>query len=230
MSAFTPAVRKKIPGRVALYGVGGSGKTVWALAIARGMVGPAGKIALADTEAGTALQYARKTPFSHLEINPPFAPQKVQMAIDDAVKGGFDVIIIDSISHFWNGPGGVLTIVDTNKSKWGAGSPAHDRLVQAVLTCPIDIIITMRAKADTVIENNVPKKIGMTYIQRADSLEYEVGWIGYIDLDTHSLKIEKQRGMPELDQAIVPMAESVGLGEQIGAYLAGAPTPTEESA
>ena len=227
MTAFQPAVRAKIPGRVMLYGVAGSGKTMWALKVARGMVGPDGTIALADTEAGTALQYADKTPFAHLAINPPFSPQKVQMAIDEAVKGKFDAVIIDSISHFWNGPGGVLTIVDTNKSKWAAGSPAHDKLVQAILTCPIDIIITMRAKADTVIENNVPKKIGMTYIQRADSLEYEVGWIGYIDLDTHSLKIEKQRGMNELDQAIVPMGDAVALGKQIGAYLAGAPDKAE---
>lgn len=218
--SFQPAVRGRVPGRIGLYGVAGSGKTLAALRLARGMH-PDGRIAVGDTEAGTALIYADRTPFDHLVISPPFEPRKVPQLIRTAAHEGYDVLIIDSVSHFWNGPGGVLTIVDTNKSKWGAGSPEHDKLVQSILTSPIDIILTMRAKADTVIENNVPKKIGMTYIQRGDSLEYEVGWLFYVDLDSHSLKCEKQRGMPELDGAIIPAADIGATGARIAAWLRG---------
>lgn len=219
--SFQPAIRKRVPGRVGLYGVAGSGKTRTALELARGLVGPDGKISVADTEAEKALFYANDEAFSHLPINPPFSPIKVRQAIELAIKNEFDVIVIDSISHFWNGSGGVLSIVDNDKRGWAAGSPQHDLMVQAILTAQIDIVLTMRAKAETIMEKGVPKKVGMTYIQRADSLEYEMDFIGYIDLQSHAMKIEKQRGMPDLDGALVPLGGAREIGERIAAYLAG---------
>lgn len=219
--SFQPAVRKRVPGRVAVYGVAGSGKTRTALELVRGLVGPEGLIAVLDTEAEKALFYADLEVFSHLPVNPPYVPSKVTKAIDLAVKEGFDALVIDSISHFWNGDGGVQSIVDNDKRGWAAGSPAHDRMVQSILLAPIDIVLTMRAKSDTVMEKGVPRKVGTTYIQRKDSLEYEVDFIGYIDLQTHAMKIEKQRGMDDLDGAHVPVGEARSIGERISAYLAG---------
>jgi KaiC/GvpD/RAD55 family RecA-like ATPase len=103
--------------RLAIAGPSGSGKTYSALLIARGLVGPEGRIAVIDTERGSASLYADLTPFDVAELAPPFTPERYVEAIRAAEKAGYDAIVIDSLSHAWAGPGGILDLHDAAAAK-----------------------------------------------------------------------------------------------------------------
>jgi hypothetical protein len=234
--AWKPAVKSAAKARIAIYGVGGSGKSLSALMIARGLVGEEGTIAVLDTEGGTASIYADRFDFSTIVMNAPFATTRFRDAVDNASAAGFDCLIVDGISPFWDGPGGVLELVDLGKKRgggWADGTPAQQIMQQAISTCPIHIILTMRAKSDTVIEmvngKATPRKVGMKYVQR-DSIEYEVSWLFYADKD-HSLTIDKQRGMEELDGITIGAdtrqrpEPAEALGGRIRAWLSEGTTP-----
>jgi hypothetical protein len=116
-----PAVREKIGLLFGIAGASGSGKTFSALTLARGIANGSGKIAVIDTEAGRALHYApppgQKSDaakgtfdFLHLDFQPPFTPERYIEAIRAAEDAGATVIVIDSMSHEWNGEGGCSDI------------------------------------------------------------------------------------------------------------------------
>src|SRR6187402_3403106 len=104
---FTKAQRKNAKLRLAIAGPAGSGKTTAALKLATGL---GGKIAVIDTEHGSASIYADLTDFDTLEIHPPYAPEKFIEAISVAEAAGYETIILDSITHEWNGAGGCCDI------------------------------------------------------------------------------------------------------------------------
>ena len=110
-----PAVREKIGLLFGIAGASGSGKTFSALLLAKGIANGTGKIAVIDTEAGRALHYAPtksgveqpgKFDFLHLDFQPPFTPDRYIEAIRACEEAGATVIVIDSMSHEWNGEGG----------------------------------------------------------------------------------------------------------------------------
>lgn len=178
---FKRATRKKVKLRLSIAGLSGSGKTWSSLEIASGMF-PSGKIALLDTEAGRGSLYAEDFIYDSLLIEAPYAPEKYIKAIKDAERSGYDVLIIDSLSHAWAGDGGVLSIVERAggqfQNGWKKGTPEHNALVEAIVQSKIHIIATMRSKADYVVEMNekgkhAPRKVGLAPIQR-DGLEYEM--------------------------------------------------------
>jgi hypothetical protein len=113
---------------IALAGPQASGKTTSALRLASGIVSiTGGKICLIDTENGRALRYAKNFKFNHLPFDPPFAPLRYLEAVEAAASAGYgdgDVLIIDSMSHEHEGPGGVLEmheqfLQDKCGSDWG---------------------------------------------------------------------------------------------------------------
>lgn len=114
-------------GRRFLIGLGGgtgSGKTLSALLLAIGLAGRDGKIAVVDTEDGRALEYApspgkkpdfRGTfPFSYTLLGEPYTPARYQEYISAAaaIVGQDGVVIVDSMSHEHEGPGGLLEMAD----------------------------------------------------------------------------------------------------------------------
>jgi len=115
-----PAVREKIGLLFGIAGASGSGKTLSALMLARGVCGSEGKVAVIDTEAGRALHYAPKPgtkgdgmrtfDFLHLDFQPPFTPERYIEAIRACEEAGATVIVIDSMSHEWSGEGGCSDI------------------------------------------------------------------------------------------------------------------------
>jgi AAA domain len=199
MSGFQRAVKTSAKARIGLYGVSGSGKTMTALRIARALVGPDGKIALLDTEGGSASKYADLYDFDTVTMRKPFHPDRFGKALDAAVAAGYDVFVCDGASPFWDGDGGVMAIVDEDKKRgggWAKGTPAHNLLVDALLMSPIHVIVTMRAKNEVVIEKDdrgrtTIKKVGVKPIQR-DTLEYEFDLVLYLDTD-NSATVEKSR-------------------------------------
>jgi hypothetical protein len=193
---FKPAQRKRAKLRLGIAGPSGSGKTYSALIIANGMA-PWSKIAVIDSENGSAELYAHLGDYSVLTLEEPYAPEKYIDAIRTAELSGFEVIIIDSLSHAWNGEGGILdqqgkaaeTKYKGNSwAAWREFAPKHNALVEAILKSPNHIIATLRSKTEyaQVSEDGkiVVRKIGLAPIQR-DGLEYEFSV--FLDLSTEHI-------------------------------------------
>jgi len=158
------AQRTKTQALVAIWGGSSSGKTYSGLEVGRGMAGPDGKIGLIDTENDRALHYAGKfgsesgVPWDHLSLTPPFSPDRYMEAFQAfEYAGGYSVIIIDSISHVWEGEGGVLDMADEKANrkmgqlgKWKLPKSAFKRMYNMIMRSPIDVIFLMRAKTSAV--------------------------------------------------------------------------------
>lgn len=146
------AQRKGTPALIALWGPSGSGKTYSAIRVARGLVGPAGKIGLIDTENRRAEFYADLAGgWDHLDLQPPFGPDRYTSAFQEFEKaGGYGCVIVDSMSHVWEGEGGVLDIANRNSSpgliKWNAPKMAYKRMLNNLLRAPFHVIFCVRAK------------------------------------------------------------------------------------
>jgi hypothetical protein len=191
-------VRSKL--RLALAGPAGSGKTMSALKVAKGM---GGKVCIIDTERGSGDLYANLYDYSVISLDPPFKPDIAIEAIHAAERAGFDVIIIDSLSHFWSDEGGLLDQADKMQSSgknrftmWADLTPQHRRLVNAMLNSPKHIIGTMRSKQEYVMDvddkgKSSVKKLGLAPVQR-DGMEYEFTVFFDVSQD-HYAKATKDR-------------------------------------
>jgi hypothetical protein len=180
MKQFNKAERSNCKIKMAVQGPSGSGKTYSSLLVAYGLTKDWSKIAVLDTENGSASLYSHLGSYSVLNLAAPYSPEEYIDAIDTAVKQGFECLIIDSLSTEWNGVGGILdihgNIPGNSFTAWAKVTPRHNAFVQAILQSNIHIIGTMRSKTDYVLsEKNgkqVPEKVGMKPVQREDS-EYE---------------------------------------------------------
>jgi hypothetical protein len=197
MSGFQKATRKKAKLKLAITGSSGSGKTYGALRLASGM---SEKIAYIDTENSSASLYSDRFNFDVLDIAPPYNHEKFVEAIKMAVNGGYEVVVIDSASHFWEG---VLAYKDAldkrggnSYTNWNEAGNKFKGILDAVLQSPIHIICCMRSKMDYVLETNekgkqVPRKIGLAPIMR-DNIEYEFTTVFDVTMD-HNTKTSKDR-------------------------------------
>lgn len=189
--SFHKARRSAAKLRVGLCGTAGSGKSMGALLVALGIEGP---IAVIDTENSSAELYAHMGDYDVCVLQAPFTPQKYTDAIHAAERAGYNVIIIDSLTHAWAGEGGLLDMKDniTKNSKssnsftaWKDVTPLHRGLVEAMLQSPSHIIATMRSKTEYVIDTDdrgrsFPRKIGMAPVQR-EGMDYEFTLVFDID-------------------------------------------------
>ena len=170
---FAPAVKTESKLRLAFTGPAGAGKTYSALSVATSLV-PGGRVALLDTEHGSAAKYADIFTFDTATLESPFHPDRYAEAITAAAKAGYDVLILDSMSHAWTGEGGMLDVVNeiararykgNTFQAWKDGGVIQNRLVEAVLAAPIHIIATMRSKTEYSVGTDdrgkmKPEKIG----------------------------------------------------------------------
>jgi len=182
---FTPrkAEKKRVKLKMAVQGPSGSGKTWGALSLAKNLW-PESKICLIDTENESASLYADSFEFDTIPLHPPFHTDSYIAAINAAVKGGYDVVIIDTITHQWDGDGGILRRKEEMDRRGGNSftnfatfTPEHERFKNAILQSPIHVIATMRSKQEYALQANdkgkqTPVKIGMAPIQR-DGMDYE---------------------------------------------------------
>lgn len=200
---FQKASKKQVKARIAIDGPSGSGKTFTALTAATALADQ-GKIAVIDTEHGSASLYSDAFAFDVLELA-NFSPETYTHAIHAAERAGYAVIVIDSLSHAWEGEGGALDLADdaTRRQKtpnsytaWKEVTPIHRKMVDAILSSPAHIVATMRSKMDYVQEKDANgrttiRKIGLAPVQRA-GMEYEFTLVGDMDLD-HTIVISKSR-------------------------------------
>lgn len=196
---FKKAERKQARLRLALAGPSGSGKTYSALQMAMGL---GSKIAVIDTEHGSASLYADAAEFDVMELHAPYTPERYVEAIQAAEAAGYDVLIIDSYSHEWTGPGGCLEINDETAkarfkgntwSAWSETTPRHRKLTDKILTSPLHIICTMRSKTETVQgEGKKIVKLGLKSEQR-DGTDYEFTVVLDVTHDGHYAVASKDR-------------------------------------
>jgi hypothetical protein len=183
------ATRKKAKIRLGLSAVSGAGKTYSAILIAKGLSGDLSKVAIIDTENGSADLYAHLGDFNVLPLTAPFTPERYIEAIISCEKAGMEVVIIDSISHEWDGKGGCLEIVENLGGKyqdWAKVTPRHQAFIEAILHSPSHIITTVRRKQDYEMIKDGNKirieKGGLKEITR-EGFEYELTI--NLELDTH---------------------------------------------
>ena len=196
------ATRKKSKLRLNISGPAGSGKTYSALLMAKGLVKDWGKIAVIDTENGSASLYSHLGDFQTIDMQAPFTPESYIKAIDICVAAGMECIILDSSSHEWSGSGGCIEINEhlaqtkfkgNTWSAWSQTTPRHDAFVQKVLQCAAHVITCTRSKMETVMtDDKKVKKLGMKDIQR-EGWEYELTVSLSIDRDTHTAIASKDR-------------------------------------
>jgi hypothetical protein len=148
---FSPAKREQVSLLIALAGASGSGKTMSALRLAKGMA-PNGTIAFIDTEARRGLHYAEEFDFLHSDMRPPFRPAAFIEGIRAAEAAGADVVVIDSFSMEYDGQGGIMDWADEleasgtkSPGNWKVPKGAHKKLMNALLQCRASIIFCLRA-------------------------------------------------------------------------------------
>lgn len=216
------ATRKKAKIRLGLSAVSGGGKTYSAILIAKGLVGDLSKACIIDTESGSADLYAHLGDYNVLPLTAPFSPERYVEAIRACEKAGMEVIIIDSISHEWDGKGGCLEIVEQLGGKyqdWAKVTPRHQSFLDAIIHSSSHVITTVRRKQDYEMtkDNNGRMKVekgGLKEITR-EGFEYELTI--NLELDTkHNATASKDRtdlfmGKP----AFVPTVET---GETIAKW------------
>lgn len=215
------ATRKKAKIRLGLSAVSGGGKTYSAILIAKGLCGDLSKVAVIDTENGSADLYAHLGDYNVLPLSAPFSPERYIEAIRSCEKAGMEVIIIDSISHEWDGKGGCLEIVERIGGRyqdWAKVTPRHQAFIDAILHSSCHVITTVRRKQDyEMIKDGSKIKVekgGLKEITR-EGFEYELTI--NLEMDTrHNATASKDRtnlfmGKP----AFVPSEKT---GEQIARW------------
>jgi hypothetical protein len=198
-----PATRQGVRPIIDLYGESGCGKTYSALLLARGFVGPKGKMVMIDTEEGRGELYAdvaEIAPYEVLRLGEPFSPERYIQAIDAVEKSGASIGILDSGSHEWEGLGGVLDMAETSREKsgsaglhnWRKPKMEHALFLQKLLRSSIPWIICLRAKFKTrqvkqegkkaeIVKDDFPTPI------QADDFIFEATVHGLIDPDHNFL-------------------------------------------
>jgi ABC-type dipeptide/oligopeptide/nickel transport system ATPase component len=210
--AFRKATKEKIKLRMALIGPTGSGKTYSALAIATAL---GKRVAVIDSEGrentkdpkkekSSVALYSRKFDFD-FDLLKTYHPNNYIAKIHEAEEAGYDVIVIDSLTHAWNANEGALDLVAKeqirNKSSnqftaWRHVTPLVNALVETIIASTAHVIVTMRAKEKTVMEVNEKgrsevRKLGMEAVMR-DGMEYEFDIV--LDLDKqHNAIVSKTR-------------------------------------
>ncbi len=196
------ATRKQVKLKLNISGPAGSGKTMGALLMAKGLVGDWNKIAVIDTENSSASLYSDLGEFLTINLSAPFSPERYTEAIDICLSNGIQCIIIDSSTHEWNGAGGCIEMNErmaqskfkgNSWSAWSDTTPKHDKFVNKVLQCDCHVITCTRSKMETVMgDDKKVKKLGMKDMQR-DGWEYELTVSLSIDRDTHMAIASKDR-------------------------------------
>lgn len=209
-------------------GPSGSGKTYSALLVAKGM--GCKNVVVIDTEQGSSDLYESIVPFEVIDLAPPFTPERYIEAIQLAEDSGADCIIIDSISHEWNGKGGCLELVDEiarakfRGNTWSAYSeitPRHRAFIDRMLRSTAHIIATARSKTETAqVDDQGRKKVvklGMKAETR-EGVEYEFTVCLDLIHDGHFAVASKDRtGLFTGD----PKPVTVETGRRLAEWLAG---------
>lgn len=199
------AKREKIYCKIALMAPSGGGKTYSSLRLATGMAkgieketGKKARILMGNTEQKRGYYYANEFDYDIVDIDAPHNPEKYIEFIDFAVKEGYDILILDSSSHEWEGRGGCLELhqqVGGTYQAWGKVTPRHNKFIEAIADSPIHMIVTMRGKDQYEMTSDdrgkkTVQKLGVGAKQR-EGFEYEFTCTFLIDQKTSMAEAQK---------------------------------------
>ena len=194
------AQKQRVKLRIGISSPSGFGKTYSALLMAFGMTQDWTKIAVIDTENGSANLYAELGEYNTLNLEAPYSPERYIQALKTCEKASMEVIVIDSITHEWNGKGGCLQIHEQLGGRfqdWGKLTPRHQAFIDAILTSSCHVITTVRKKIDYSMDkdsNGRTKvvKLGLKDITR-EGLDFEMTTFFEIINDNHLVISSKDR-------------------------------------
>lgn len=226
------AERKKAKIRLGLSAVSGGGKTYSALNIAYGLCGDWNKIAIIDTENNSADLYAHLGDFNVLELHAPYTPERYIEAIKTCEEAELEVIIIDSITHEWDGKGGCLEIMDSLGGKyqdWAKVTPRHQSFIDAILQSKAHVITTVRRKQDYEMSKGSDGKVkvekaGLKEVTR-EGFEYELTVNLELDIRHNATASKDRTGLFMGRPAFIPSVET---GEMIKEWCESGIDPQEE--
>jgi hypothetical protein len=210
------ATRKKVKLRLGLSAVSGGGKTYSALKLAKGLVGEWGKIAVIDTENNSASLYSHLGEFLTLELTAPYTPERYIEAIKTCENAGVECIIIDSITHEWDGKGGILEIhssmTGNSFTNWSSITPRHQKFIDAILHSTCHVITTVRRKTEyEMIKDGTKTKVekaGLKEVTR-EGFEYELTVNFNLD-EKHNCTASKDRTGLFMDKPHFTITEETG--------------------
>ena len=213
------ATRQKAKIRLGLSAVSGGGKTYSALLIAFGLCNDWSKIAVIDTENNSADLYAHLGEYSVLPLQAPYAPENYIKAIKECEDAGMEVIIIDSITHEWEGKGGCLQIQEQLGGKyqdWAKVTPRHQAFIDSILQSKCHVITTVRRKQDYEMTKDGNGKVkvekaGLKEVTR-EGFEYELTANLEIDIRHNATASKDRTGLFTGQPSFIP---SVQTGELI---------------
>lgn len=214
------ASRQKAKIRLGISSVSGGGKTYSALNIAYGLCGDWSKVVIIDTENNSGDFYAHLGPYKVLSLPAPYSPERYIECIKACENSGAQVIIIDSISHEWEGEGGIINLVESIgggfQNAWKKLTPRHEAFKQKIVTSSCHVITTSRRKQDYVLQEETnstgkritkPVKVGLKEVTR-EGWEYELMVNLELDLN-HYATTSKDRTELFMDKdPFVPSAET----------------------
>lgn len=192
--------RRKAKIKMALQAPSGAGKTMSAILIAKGLCnGDLSRVAIIDTENGSADLYAHLGNFNVVSLEPPFTTEKYIQAITLCEQEGMQVVIIDSISHCWD------YLLDYHSSlagnsftNWAKIKPMEKAFVDKMLQSPCHILATMRTKQDYILNQKdgkfIPEKVGLKAVQR-DGMDYEFTLVLDIDIKHYCVASKDRTGL-----------------------------------
>lgn len=211
------ATRKQVKLKLGLSAVAGGGKTKGALLLAKGLCGDWNKIAVIDTENNSASLYSDMGPFNTLEINADYTPEKYIQAIKTCEDAGMEVIIIDSITHEWDGKGGIIDISNSmtgnSFTNWAKITPRHQAFIDAILQSKCHVITTVRRKQDYEMNKDsngktTVTKAGLKEVTR-EGFEYELTLNFNLD-ERHNCTASKDRTGLFMDKPAFIITEQTG--------------------
>ena len=220
MAGLRKAQRRAAKIRLGLASPSGGGKTYSALLIAKGLAGSWDKVAIIDTENGSADLYSHLGDFNVLQLTAPYHPETYIDAIRECEQAGMEVIIIDSITHEWSGVGGCLELqqiaterqrIKNTYTAWKEVTPRHQKFIDAVLQSNCHIITTVRSKTDYLqVEHEGKKsiqKVGMAQVTR-DGFEYELTVSLELDVNHYAVTSKDRTCLFEGKPSFIPSEET----------------------
>lgn len=194
---ITKAKREKVKVPILLMGASGSGKTLSALLVAKGMIERMfpkltedeqwEKIGFIDTEHRRSNLYVNTEhagvvigSFLKVDLTAPYLATNYKRAFDMLKQASAEVIIVDSLSSAWSGEGGILARIDElgcGFDKWSQVTPDQRMLLSILMDTDAHVIATVRSKQGVEVTRNDRGKTKIEKIglkpEYKDGLEYE---------------------------------------------------------
>lgn len=236
---ITKAKREKLKAAIALMGASGSGKTLTALILAKGIIKEKypeldersdafwEKIGIVDAEHNRSKLYAETQltsnkefigQFLHVNLEAPYSVERYREHMMALISAGAEVVIVDSISHAWDNTGGILEVQQQAGGRfqdWKVVKPIIREFYRIITELNVHVISTIRTKQEYVADQSATGqmsvvKLGLKPIQK-DDIEYELQITFMIDMTHQAQAMKDNSGMFSGDKRLLTVEDGADL-------------------